>query len=238
MRGAPTPPGAPQGGPSPRRQPWDREVREGSTPSCCQPVLRAKGHRLGGHPQVSLTCTGGGQSCCPVSQLGGDERPVQLPAFLSDQPRPVTDPQPCGDTPGCDLLKLITPPPPPARAVSPSATPQSALTALGVKPPGRDTGGHHSRGVGGQRDGQVDGAGQRHLGPVPGEQVDADSRHRRQLQPGAIGCGDKDGDIPKGGHTDCALHSPSPLCPPYRCRPARPRGRRGRRGPGWGRRRR
>lgn len=57
-----------------------------------------------GTQRCQLTCAGGGQSRCPVSQLGGDECPVELPALPADQPRPVPEPQPCreggGDTLG------------------------------------------------------------------------------------------------------------------------------------------
>lgn len=85
------------------------------------------------------------------------------------------------------------PPPSPTGAVPPLChpPPQPALTALGVKPPGWHAGGRHGPGVRGQRDGQLDGAGQRHLRPVPGEEMDAESCHGRQLQPGGIGCRDK-----------------------------------------------
>lgn len=192
--GAPSPPGAPQGGPSPLRQPWDRGVREESISGCCQ------GTQAGRAPTgVTLPVLGEGRAAAQYPSW--EETNVQYscgPSFRIS-PVPLRTHSPVGAHRAVTPSNSSHPPPPPAGAVSSSATPQPALTALGVKPPGWHTSGHHSSGVGGQGDRQVDGAGQRHLGPVPGEQVDTDSRHRRQLQPGAIGCGDKDGDSPKGG---------------------------------------
>lgn len=217
----------------------EREAPQGSaTPSPASLFPESQGPRLGGHPQVSLYLCWGRAEPLP-SIPAGRRRMSSTAAGLPFGSAPSRyGPTALQGHAGLRPLQLITPPATPSRSCVPLCHPQPALTALGVKPPGWHTGGHHGRGIGGQRDRQVDGAGQRHLGPVAGEQVDADSRHRCQLQPGAIGCRDKDGDIPKGGPHGVCRPPPSPRCPPYRCRPARPRGRRGRRGPGWGRRRR
>lgn len=43
---------------------------------------------------LSLTSGGGSHGSCPVPQLGGDEGPVELPAFLPDHTSAVAYPEP------------------------------------------------------------------------------------------------------------------------------------------------
>lgn len=121
-----------------------------------------------------------------------------------------------------------SPPQPPPSA---SQRPHPALTTLGVKPPGGHAGGHQGGGVRGQRDRQMDGARELHLGAIPREEVDAEGRHGRQLQPAGIGCRDTGhGAGERMGHRGAPLPPvppvPLPLCsaPRKAGKPRRSRG--------------
>lgn len=189
---------------------WEREEPLPSIPT----GRRQRSSRAAGPPY------GSAPSRCAPRALRADAAVPPPGLRLSPQTHHTT-PGPTATPGGCCR---VTPVPPP----------RPALTALGVKPPGWHAGGHHWPGVGGQGDGQMDGAGQRHLRPVAGEEVDAESSHRRQLQPGGIGCGDKAHGVTSQARGGCPPGSPHSV-PPYRRRPARSRGRRGRRGPRRGR---
>lgn len=108
----------------------------------------------------SLTSGGGSHGSCPVPQLGGNEGPVELPAFLPDHTSAVAYPQPWR---GGSFMKLnATPPPqlsPSFFPQTPAAAPLEALTTLGVEPPGWNAGAR-SKGtrLGGHGQGQVNGA--------------------------------------------------------------------------------
>lgn len=74
---------------------------------------------------LSLTSSGGSHGSCPVPQLGGDEGPVELPAFLPNHTSAVAYPQPWERQEFHETQCL--PPPSKSHLVSPNSSSRSPL---------------------------------------------------------------------------------------------------------------